>query len=274
MLKSVFKNKADFAPGASMPKSPNVTIILTDDLLATPERNSFGVKMEGNFVFKNGTAPITCYMTASKQAPSFEGDGDEDSISVKHKFEGMHPGDAIEINELVQGLLGQNVMIIYGSCSNAIKKVYGSPCAPLQLKPSFKADNDSTGHTLVFEAFQKTKYLPGHYEGVLPTGNATAVTGAAVTVSEDDGYQYKLAPFATTASITIENTDLPSGTFVTLIGDGGAGPATLSSGAGTGDNADVLLVGGADWTALDGATIDLEVFKDGTTTHLIERKRS
>jgi len=274
MLRSVYKNRSDFSPGAATPKAPNVTIILTDDLVSTPDRNAGGVLMEGNFVFKPGTGPLQCYMTASKQAPSFEGEGEEDSISVKHKFDGMHPGDALEINELVQGLMGQNVIIIYGSCSNTIKKVYGTPCAPLQLKPSFVANNDMTGHTLVFEAFQKTKYLPGHYLGELPTGNPTAVVGAAVELSVADGFQYKLAPFASTASITAENTDLPAGTFVTLIGGGGANPATLATGAGSGDNADVLLRGGANWIALDGATIDLEVFDDGTTTHLIERKRS
>lgn len=272
--KSVFKSKTAISPGAAIAKSPNVTIIFADDIITSPVRNQGGIKMEGNFVLRAGAKPIQVYMTPSKQEPSFESDGEEDAISILQKFTGMHPGDALEINELIQYLIGRGVILIYGSCQNKIKKVYGTPCAPLQVKPTFVANNDSTGHTLAFEQYAKTSMLPGHYEGELPTGDAYNVTGAAVVVSEANGYQYKLESFATTAPLSVENTDLAPGSFVTLIGGGGADPATLSDGAGTGSQAHILLKDGANWTALEGATIDLEVFVSGSTTYLIERKRS
>ena len=56
-----------------------------------------------------------------------------------------------------------------------------------------------------------------------------------------------------------------------LIGGGGASPATLSNGAGTAGT--VQLVGGADWVALSDATIDLQVFDDGTTLFFREVAR-
>lgn len=45
-------------------------------------------------------------------------------------------------------------------------------------------------------------------------------------------------------------------------------PATLNSGVA--GSATVLLVSGAEWSALRDATIHLEVFVDGATTYLIE----
>lgn len=270
--KSVFKSRSGISPGAAIAKSPNVTIIFVDDIVSSPVRNSGSIKMEGNFILRPGAKPIQVYMTPSKQEPSYESDGEEDALSILQKFTGMHPGDELEINELIQHLISRGVILIYGSCQNKVKKVYGTPCAPLQVKPTFIANNDSTGHTLAFEQYAKTSYLPGHYEGELPTGDAFEVVGSDIVVDLTKGMQYKLAPFAVTAAISVENTDLPAGSFVTLIGGGGVDPATLSDGAGTG--ATILLKDGADWTALEGSSIDLEIFVSGAATYLIERKRS
>lgn len=272
-IKSAFKNKSKISPGAAIAKNPNVAIVLTDDLVSSPVRNEGGVKQEGNYTFKPGTKPVYCYMTISKQEPTYESDGEEDGISIMQKFQGFHPGDELEINELIQNLISKNVIIIYGSCEQKFKKVYGTKCAPLQLKPGFAANNDSTGHTLVFEQFAKSAYLPAHWEGDLPEGDAYAVGGLTVDALEANGLIYKLDGSAVAAAtVDITSTDLTTGTYVTLIGGGGAEPATLSDGASTG--ATVLLKGGADWTALEGATIDLEVFANGGTTYLIERHRS
>lgn len=271
---SVFKDRSNLSPGAPRGKSPNISIIFTDDIATEPVRNAGGVVLEGNFTFKEGKGPIKCYMTASKQAPTVSGEGEEDSISLLHKFEGMHPGDSLEIEELIQNLIGQNVILIYGSCNSATKKVFGTTCAPLQLKPSFTDNNESLGYSLVFEQFQKTNRLPGRFNGALPTGNFTTVVGNVVTASQANGNVYQLASFDATTALEVENEDLESGTFVTLVGDGGSDPATLSNGAPVGDGETILLKNGAQWTALDGATIDLELFNDGSTSYFIERKRT
>lgn len=268
----VLKNPNAISPGSPLAKSPNVTLLFTDDIVSEPVRNGGGVKMEGNWVLKAGAKPIQVYLTPSTQAPTFEGDGDEDSISIAHKFTGIHPGDALAVNEFIQNTIGKNVILIYGSCQSPAKKVYGTKCAPLQLKPSFQGDNEKTGHTLNFEQFQKTAYLPGHYEGALPEGSVHTTADTSLNLLEANGYQYQLPSLAVTAAIDVASIDLKSGTFVTLIGGGGTDPATLVEGAGTA--ATVILKDGASWTALDGATIDFEVVDGGTTIYLIERKRT
>jgi hypothetical protein len=41
-------------------------------------------------------------------------DGDEDSISLKHKFEGEHPGNELEIAEFIQNWTGEPCIVIHG----------------------------------------------------------------------------------------------------------------------------------------------------------------
>jgi len=272
ILQDVPKDNSSISPGAAKAKDPNLTIIRVEDIVSTPARNSKGVKMEGNFVLKAGAQVAKVYVTPSKMTPSFENEGDEDSISVKHMFEGMHPGDALEINEFVQNNMSKNLILIYGNCQDNVKKVYGTTCAPMQLKPSFVADNDQTNHTLSFEQFQKTAQLPGHYEGALPEGSPTAVADENLTLSQANGYVYRFSENGFGTEIVPANTDLKTGDFVTLLGGGGSDPYVLANPA-TG-NVVVVLKDNVSWSAIDGAMIDLEVVVADTTTYLIERKRA
>lgn len=259
------------SPGAALAKDPNVTIIRTEDIVSMPFRNSKGVLMEGNFVLKPGAKPIKVYMTASKMTPSFENEGDEDAISLLHKYEGMHPGDELEINEFVANMLGVNVIVIYGTCRDNVKKVIGTPCAPLQLRPSFAADNESTNHTLNFEAFQKTRLVPGHFKGDLPEAPVNELADENITLSVANGNLYKLPSADVTAEAVFTNTDLETGNFVTVIGSGGADPYTVANPA-SGDVV-VVLKDDTTWLALDDAQITFEVLV-ADLTYLIERSRS
>lgn len=271
-FRDVPKDTGKKSPGAPIPKDPNVTIIRTEDIVSSPVRDSKGVKMEGNFVLKAGANVAKVYMTPSKITPSFENEGDEDSISVSHNFEGMHPGDALEINEFVQNLISQNVILIYGNCQDAVKKVYGTPCAPLQLRPTFAADNESTNHTLTFEQFQRTELVPGHYEGDLPEADPTVVADENLTLSKANGYIYQLSEDTLDTEIVPANTDLETGDYVTLLGGGGSGPNVLANPAA--GNVIVALKDNVSWVGLQGASITLEVLVADTTTYLIERSRS
>ena len=128
--------------GAAAPKEPNVTIIATKDIATWPQRDYKGVLIAVNFILNAGAKAVSVYMTSSKIKSPYESDGDEDSVSVKHKFEGEHPGNELEINEFVQNWMGEPCVIIHGSCADAFRKVAGTKCAPLQLKPSGQDDND------------------------------------------------------------------------------------------------------------------------------------
>ena len=219
-----------------------------------------------------GAKAISVYMTSSKTKAPYESDGDEDSISVKHKFEGEHPGNELEISEFVQNWMGEPCVVIHGSCSDAYRKIVGTKCAPLQLKPSGQDDNDGRKHMLSFEQFAKTSYLPGHYTGALPTNDPfVVVSSTALALTPANGYVYQLPSLATTASIAIATTTLGHGDIVTLIGGGGAAPATLSSGV---TDKSALLKEGAVWTGLAGSTIHLKVFKAGAVTLFAEMSRT
>jgi hypothetical protein len=259
------------SPGAAAPKEPNVTIVATDDISYWPERDEKNVKIVGNYGMKPGARMIQVYMTPSKIKAGFESDGDEDAISFKQKFEAESPGNELELSEFVQNWTGVNAIIIYGSCADNFRKVIGTKCAPVQLKPSLTDDNDSRKHMLVFEQMAKSGFVPGHYTGTLSFADPFAVALAtAVPLNATNGNIYKLPSLAVTASIAFSEIGLVHGDIITLIGGGGIAPATLVTGV---TDKKAILKDGTTWVGLDGAVINLKVFNNGALTFLVEMSR-
>jgi hypothetical protein len=257
--------------GAGSPKKPNVTIIAVADIATYPARDDKGVLIAGNFVLNTGAQAISLYMTPSKIKAGYEPEGDEDGQTFKHKFEGPHPGDSLAINEYVQNNSGEPCIIIVENCADASKRVYGTKCAPMHLKPSGTDENENRNHMLVFEQYAKRNLVPAHYTGAIPTvAPFTVVSSTALALSPANGYVYQLPSLAVTASIAIATNTLEHGDIVTLIGGGGVAPATLTSGV---VNMSALLVASAAWTGLAGAVINLKVFKAGSVTLFIEQSR-
>lgn len=257
--------------GASIAKDPNVTIMRRADILTWPIRNSKGVLAVGDFVMKTGKRAIAIYMTGVNQQPTYETEGEVDMEQIMQKFVATHPGDTLEAHEFFQNNLGEDLVIVYGSCADDTKRIYGTSCSPMRLKNSFKADKDGTGHTFSFEQIQGTRFVPAHYNGNIPSALPFA-TDVSVDLAAASGYQYLIEALAVTAAITFPTSDLVSGDVVTLIGSGGADPATLVSGDNTAVN--VILKDDTAWTALEDATISFEVFDAGATIYLIEKSRS
>lgn len=257
--------------GAAAPKDPNVIIIATKDIVSWPARDSKKVKMLGNFTFTANPKIAIVYMTASKTKAPYENEGDEDSITVKQSFEGEIPSDELEINEFIADWMNEPCIIIHGSCQDNFRKVVGTKCAPIQIKPSGQNDNDARKHMVKFEQFAKSEWLPGHYTGAIPASDPFAVVSStAVALSPANGYVYQLPSLAVTASIAIATSTLEHGDVVTLIGGGGVAPATLASGV---TDKSALLTAGSTWTGLVGAVIHLKVFKAGAITLFIEIAR-
>ncbi len=256
--------------GAALPKDPNVHIMRTKDIATYPERNSKGVLEVGTYVMKPGLKPISVYMTSVNQDATYETSGDVDAEQFMQKFVATHPGDTLEFAEFAQNTLGEDLIVIYGTCANDGKRVYGTKCSPMRLKNNFQANKDKTGHTLTFEQIQGTRFVPAHYNGVIPT-LAPIATDVSIDLDRATGYQYKVEALDTTAAITIPTFDFQAGETVTFIGSGGSDPATLSFGDLT--SCFVILSSGTDWTALDGATISFEVV-EGDVMYLVERQRT
>lgn len=276
VLKSV-PQPQNTSAGAPTPKDSNVTIFDANDVLAWPTPDAGGVNLLGNYVLKPGAKMHKLYMTPSKQAASFESDGDEDAVGITQKFEGSFPGDSVEIREFVKNNLGRNLIIAYGTCRDTNKTVCGTKCSPMKLKPTFTSNGDGTMHTLVFEQYMKTDQVPYNYTGSTSFAEAFAVADKNISLLEANGSSYQLPAFADElgTALDVAALDLAHGAVVSLIGGGGAFPAVLSSGVQTGAPAvNVILKEDTDWTALQNATISLEVFVAGATTYLIERSRS
>ena len=258
-------------PGAAKPKNPNVKIIFVDELLSWPDRDDAGILMAGNFVFKPNGKMIEVYMTGKKQKLNYENVGDVDEESIKQMFEGAYPGNTREIKELVQNVLGKDVIILSGDCQGNSFEMLGTPCAPMRIKPTGVIDDSRTGHDLKFEQTQATAYLPAIFEGAIVLADPFAAPDENLALTVANGHQYKLAQNALGTALAIANLDHLHGAVISLIGSGGDNPYVLSSGVSTA--ATVILKDGTDWAAADDAVLDLKVYAAGGTTYLIEQKR-
>lgn len=264
---------AGISPGSAAPKRNKVVIIDADDISVMPPRDESSVNMVGNFVMKPGAKMIEFYVTKSKVSAPFETDGEEDSISIKQMFECQVPGNELPLKEFVQNWLGRNVIIIHESCTDDFKEVVGTTCAPLQMKPAKQDNNDGRHYALKFEQFAKSAWLPGHYTGEYIFAAPYTVSDAtAIAMNPLNGSQYKLPATSSATSAEVASVSQSHGQIVTLIGSGGTTPTVLAPG----DNGDVAVIlrNATNWTALDGAVIQFQVYAGGALTYLIELSRS
>lgn len=263
--KSVRKPQGNSSPGASAPKDPNVTIVRVEDILSSPQRNSKGVMLEGSFVMKPNATMIQIYMTPSTIDAGYSTEGDEDAEQFKHVFKGDHPGSDLEIDEFIQNNTGKDLVIIYGSCTEKVRRVMGSKCAPMKLKTEGVDNKDGRKKQMTFEQIVATGYVPAHYMGEIVLQDPTLASGAALTISNESLMQ-KLPSSSTDTDITFTAITADVDNIVTLIGSGGTTPSVLEP------SANIVLNGGANWTAVEGAVIHLKVY-NGATKMLIEVSR-
>ncbi|AXP79185.1 hypothetical protein CJ739_85 [Mariniflexile rhizosphaerae] len=269
---SVPRANTGTSPGAYKAKVPNVAIVDADDIDVWPSRDSKNIKEVGNYVLKANARMIRIYMTPETIEAGFETEGPEDGKVFKATFKGEHPGESLEIKELIQNWLGRPVVIFEENCRNSTKNTYGTKCSPMKLNPSFTSNKEGTKHMLTFEQPNPVEFLPGYYEGALTFGDPAAVADNNISLLKASGNFYQLPAFAAAEVLDIAATDLDHGEVVSIIGGGGVSPGTLSVGAHTAVT--VVLASGTQWIALEGATISLKVFKAGAVTYLIEEKRS
>lgn len=270
MKVNLVKPSGNSNPGAASPK--NEIVLMEAEYVTFPPSDDNGVLLLGNFVLDDEEKMVTIYSTKSKTDASMESEGDEDMNSFKSKLVLAHPGNSKEVKEFVQYWSGRNVIAMHKACGENHYEVMGTPCAPLQLKAAKQDNNDGRAWTLTFEPFAKSGYVPKIYEGAVVFAEPFQVADVSLLpLLVANGYQYKLPSLAVTAAIEVSGITLDHGKIVTLIGSGGADPATLSNGI-AGD-VTTILKDGTSWTALNKAVIHLKVFKAGATTYLIEQSR-
>jgi hypothetical protein len=275
IAKSVAK-PVGISPGSASPKKPNVTIFDFDDVAYMPPRDSNGIVVYSNIIMKPLKSMHQVYMTRSKTSAPYESDGEEDSMNIKQSFEGQHPGNKKEIREFIQNWIGRNVGIIHETCDGS-KDMVGTLCAPLQLKPSGQDNNDGRFHMLKFEAFATSQFLPAIYNGGIPLMQPTLITVVApIAVNTlETGSFLKLPAFDATEAIGLKWSSIEDGGVITLFGSGGADPAILLQGPGSGafGVCDVLLKNANNWVALDGAWITLQAYGSAGVNYFLEKER-
>ena len=272
MKVNLAKASGSSAPGAAAPKN-EIIIMESEDIKVFPISDEKGVVIQGSFTLNPGANMITVYSTKSKTDASMETEGDEDMMSFKSKLVVQHPGNSKEVKEFVQYWTGRNVVAMHKACGENHYEVMGTPCAPLQLKSAKQDNNDGRIWTLTFEPFAKSGFVPKIYEGAVVFAEPTQVAlVTAVALTKENGLQYNLPSLAITAAIEVAGVPtLEHGQIVSLIGNGGVAPATLSDGI-AGD-VTAVLIGGTTWVALENSVIHLRVFKAGAITYLFELSR-
>lgn len=260
--------KSGANPGVPTPKRGEAIVALAEDVQTWPAIAADGVSWDGNFVFKPGTSFLKVYMTASTQKATLSSEGSPDAYGTKGKFEGEYPGTPKEAMAWVKKHNSQGFVIFYGGCDTDEYKTMGTKCLPMILKVSMEDNNEKNFLTLTFEQEMINDQYIRFYNGVVNFEDETAaVAGSAVTLDKNIN---QLAATAATAEITFTAGTLTDGEVVTLIGGGGAAPMTVSNDPAS--TPAVLLENGADWTALEGAVLNLKVVQ-AEKMYLVEVSR-
>jgi len=264
---------AQAGAGAPSPKNGKITVIYAEDILSFPERDLGGVKLVGNIVLKSGAKMHYLYMTPTSQKLNDEITGDEDMEAFTKKAEGIHPGDSLDIREFRANALGVPFVLIFGAgCGKNTGDVIGTPCNPVKLKGSYASDNEGIKNVMMFDAVLPDREPIGLYSGETTFAENFIAADEDLALTVANGVVQELPAFALAEVLTATAIDLDNGAVVSLIGGGGADPATLD--VGVQGVVTVILLNGTVWTALKGAVINLEVIKGGATTYLVEKSRA
>lgn len=273
------------AAGAGSPKFNNdklVWLIPADEFVENgfPATDDKGVRLLGNMTLKPGAFAIPMYATASSKDYSAEAQGEDDAENFKLSFKANHPGDEIEATEFAVNYLGEGFVVVFDKCkANGTRKVLGSDCHPLKLKPGFKGNKDKTGFEFSFEQTTGSRSMHFEYAGSLITEESLTPEQASTAIQflEENVNVVKIQEGTASSVAEISTVEKQAGDILTLVGQDSDATkaATLSSDSlATASGVVVLLKDGVAWKSLEGSTISFRVFKDSSNIFLIETTRT
>ena len=269
--------------GAGAPKFNNdklVWLIPAALVDVFPDTDDKGVRLQGNIVLQNNAFAIPMYATGSTKDYAADVQGEEDAENFKLTFKANHPGDEVQATEFAVNYLGEGFIIVFDKCkSNGTRKVLGSDCHPLKLKPGFKGNKDKTGFEFSFEQSTGSRSMHFEYAGSVITEESLAPSQASTAIKFLEGnvnlVKINVGTAASVAAIT--TVEKNTGDIVTLLGQDSDATkaATLSSAnIATATGVVVLLKDGVAWKSLADSTISFMVLKTNTHTFLIETYRT
>ena len=269
--------------GAGAPKFNNdklVWLIPAALVDVFPDTDDKGVRLQGNIVLQNNAFAIPMYATGSTKDYAADVQGEDDAENFKLTFKANHPGDEIEATEFSVNYLGEGFVIVFDKCkSNGTRKVLGSDCHPLKLKPGFKGNKDKTGFEFSFEQSTGSRSMHFEYAGSVITEESLAPSQASTALKflEENVNLVKINVGTTSSVAAITTVGKNTGDIVTLLGQDSDATkaATLSSAnIATATGVVVLLKDGVAWKSLADSTISFMVFKTNTHTFLQETYRT
>ena len=269
--------------GAGAPKFNNdklVWLIPAALVDVFPDTDDKGVRLQGNIVLQNNAFAIPMYATGSTKDYAADVQGEDDAENFKLTFKANHPGDEVQATEFAVNYLGEGFIIVFDKCkSNGTRKLLGSDCHPLKLKPGFKGNKDKTGFEFSFEQSTGSRSMHFEYAGSVITEESLAPSQASTAIKflEENVNLVKINVGTAASVAAITTVGKNTGDIVTLIGQDtdSAKSATLSTAnIATATGVVVLLKDGVAWKSLSGSTISFRVFKTSTHTFLVETYRT
>ena len=269
--------------GAGAPKFNNdklVWLIPAALVDVFPDTDDKGVRLQGNIVLQNNAFAIPMYATGSTKDYAADVQGEDDAENFKLTFKANHPGDEVQATEFAVNYLGEGFIIVFDKCkSNGTRKLLGSDCHPLKLKPGFKGNKDKTGFEFSFEQSTGSRSMHFEYAGSVITEESLAPSQASTALEflEENVNLVKINVGTTASVAAITTVGKNTGDIVTLLGQDtdAAKAATLSSAnIATATGVVVLLKDGVAWKSLADSTISFMVFKTNTHTFLQETYRT
>ncbi|TXE18617.1 hypothetical protein ES692_06120 [Psychroserpens burtonensis] len=260
--------------GSAENKSFEVIVMDVNDIASFPVRNANGVTMVNNYVMKTGKYITKIQVSTSKTSLPVTSEGEEDNVSISSLPEFSVPGSSLDFEEFVANWTNKSVIVgvQVGACGggSAFYRMFGSQCAPLSLLLEGQNNNDATMNLAKFQQFAKTNLMPGRYTGTFTLATVTDTVAADATVVDatDGQGEYQLT-VNTTATIITDITNAVTNGKYTLLGSGGAEPATIENGG------NFHLAGGVDWQGLAGDTITFNALDAGSADHFfVETSRT
>ena len=269
--------------GAGAPKFNNdklVWLIPAALVDVFPDTDDKGVRLQGNIVLQNNAFAIPMYATGSTKDYAADVQGEDDAENFKLTFKANHPGDEVQATEFAVNYLGEGFIIVFDKCkSNGTRKLLGSDCHPLKLKPGFKGNKDKTGFEFSFEQSTGSRSMHFEYAGSVITEESLAPSQASTAIKflEENVNLVKINVGTTASVAAITTVGKNTGDIVTLLGQDSDATkaATLSSAnIATATGVVVLLKDGVAWKSLADSTISFMVFKTNTHTFLQETYRT
>ena len=269
--------------GAGAPKFNNdklVWLIPAALVDVFPDTDDKGVRLQGNIVLQNNAFAIPMYATGSTKDYAADVQGEDDAENFKLTFKANHPGDEVQATEFAVNYLGEGFIIVFDKCkSNGTRKLLGSDCHPLKLKPGFKGNKDKTGFEFSFEQSTGSRSMHFEYAGSVITEESLAPSQASTAIEflEENVNLVKINVGTASSVAAITTVEKNTGDIVTLLGQDSDATkaATLSSAnIATATGVVVLPKDGVAWKSLADSTISFMVFKTNTHTFLQETYRT